>query len=421
MNTFRYEGQTLMCEDADLAAVAEQFGTPLYLYSKQVLVDACRDVESAFDGEKHLTCYAVKANNNIGLMEHIAREGLGADVASAGELQLALSAGFSPDRITMSGIGKRDDEITAALETGVRALIVESAEELEVINDIAISIDRKADILLRINLDIAAGAHDYVVTGTMHDKFGVPKGRAVEILRKAMAMSGLQVRGVHSHLGSQILDPNLFVQAAEELLLVIQGIRAAGIPVEHIDFGGGFGVQYKGCVQHPLIPQEQPESESFSISGMIRPAIKRLSQTGCSISIQPGRCIVAQSGVLLTRVLYRKEVEGKVFIIVDGGMNDLIRPALYQSHHQIVPVNVSRGAHEIVDVVGPLCESGDFFAQDRMLPRVHRGDLLALMCTGAYGFAMSSNYNGRLRPAEVLVDGSNVSVIREREMMEQLV
>ncbi len=421
MSMFRYDNQILMCEDVAMEEIAARFGTPVYLYSKQALVDACRDVERAFDGRDHLTCYAVKANNNVVLMENIAREGLGVDVASAVELQLALSAGFPPGRMTMSGIGKRDDEIKAALETGVRALIVESAEELEVINGIATSMDRKADILLRINLDIAAGAHDYVVTGTMQDKFGVPKGQAVQILRRAMAMPGLQVRGVHSHLGSQILDPDLFVQAAEELLLVIQGLRAAGIPVEHVDFGGGFGVQYKGFMQHPLLPIEQPECETFSVSGMIRPFVKLLNQAGCSISIQPGRCIVAQSGVLLTRVLYRKEMEGKVFIIVDGGMNDLIRPALYQSHHQIVPLNFSPAPHEVVDVVGPLCESGDFFAQDRMLPRVSRGDLLALMCTGAYGFAMSSNYNGRLRLAEVLVDGSNVSVIREREMMEQLV
>ncbi len=420
MSAFRYVDQTLMCEGVELDAVAAQFGTPLYLYSNQLIVDACKEIERAFDGYDHLTCYAVKANSNVGLMSRIAREGLGADVGSSGELHLALSAGFPPDMITMSGVGKTDDDIRTALETGVRAFIVESAEELGVLNGIATGMTRTADILLRINLDIAAGAHEYVTTGTLQDKFGVSKREAVVLLKEAIRLPGIRVRGIHSHLGSQILDQHLFVQAAAELLLVIKDLRAAGIPVEHIDFGGGFGVQYKGYVGNPLLPHEEPERKAFSLSGMIRPAVELLKKSGCALSIQPGRAIVAQSGVLLTRVLYRKEMEGKVFIIVDGGMNDLIRPALYQSHHQIVPVNITSAGHEGVDVVGPLCESGDFFAQDRVLPRVGRGDLLAVMCAGAYGFAMSSNYNGRLRPAEILVDGTTVSLVREREMMEQL-
>lgn len=420
MHEYSYSKDVLTGEGIELLAVAQEFGTPLYVYSKQSLVDHCRHIERAFEGHPHLTYYAVKANANRHLLRVIAGEGLGADVGSRGELYLALEAGFSPERITYSGVGKRDDEIFYALQRGIHAFNIESVEELEIIDQIAERSGTRARILLRVNLDIDAGGHAYVSTGLRQNKFGIPRPQAVEVLRSACGLAHIEVRGVHSHIGSQITRGETFLRAAEALVALVRELRAAGIPVHDVDFGGGFGVQYRGYVSHPSLPVEEPEEMNLSASTLIKAVLPMLRETDCRISIQPGRSIIAHAGLLLVKVLYRKETDGKVFLVVDGGMNDLIRPSLYHSYHQIVPLVLTGAPHEKVDVVGPLCESGDFFALDRLLPRVQRGDYLALMCAGAYGYVLSSNYNARVRPAEVLIDGSSAQVIRHRETIEQL-
>ena len=420
MQEFSYCDDELMVEQLRLSDVAEQFGTPLYVYSKQSIIDHCRYIERAFEGYEHLTCYALKANSNRALLKIIAGEKLGADVGSVGELHLALTAGFPPAKITFSGVGKRDDEIEYALEHDIFAFNVESREEIDVLNLLAGTLGKRARILLRVNLDIDAGGHAYVSTSLKRNKFGIGHTHVVEVLKWGQELPHIEVRGIHSHIGSQIIKVETFLAAARALSGLVKDLRSAGVPVRDLDFGGGFGVQYHGYVNHPQLPVEEPEELNLSASTLVRAVIPLLKELGCRISIQPGRSIIAHAGVLLTKVLYRKVSEEKVFIVVDGGMNDLIRPSLYQAHHQIVPLHVNGAAHEIVDVVGPVCESGDFFALDRQLPRVKRGDYLALMCAGAYGYVLSSNYNARPRPAEVLVDRNRVTIIRERETIQQL-
>ncbi|MBM2839578.1 MAG: diaminopimelate decarboxylase [Bacteroidetes bacterium] len=409
-----------MVENLRLGDIAARFGTPLYVYSKRSIIDHCRHIEHAFDGNEHLTCYAVKANGNRTLLKIIGGEGLGADVASIGELSLALSAGIPANKITFSGVGKRDDEIEYALEKDIRAFNVESTEEIEVLHQIAGRLGKSARILLRVNLDIDAGGHAYVSTSLKQNKFGIGRDRALDVMKWAQQLQHIEVRGVHSHIGSQIIKIETFNVAARTIVALVKELRRAGIPVHDLDFGGGFGVQYQGYVSHPDLPVEQPEELNLSAATIVKAVVPLLNALGCRISIQPGRSIIAHAGVLLTRVLYRKRNDEKTFIVVDAGMNDLIRPSLYQAHHQIVPLQMKKAEHETVDVVGPLCESGDFFAIDRRLPRVQRGDFLALMCAGAYGYALSSNYNARPRPAEVLVDGDFVTIIRERETIDQL-
>ena len=401
MHEYSFTNNVLTGEGVELRAVAQEFGTPLYVYSKQSLLDHCRHIERAFEGHPHVTYYAAKANANRQLLRLIAGEGLGADVGSRGELYLALEAGFPPDRITYSGVGKRDDEIAYALQRGIHAFNVESVEELDIIDQIAARTGTKARILLRVNLDIDAGGHAYVSTSLRQNKFGIPRHQVASVLRGACALPHIEVRGIHSHIGSQIVRGETFLRAAEALVALVRELRAAGIPVHDVDFGGGFGVQYRGYVSHPLLPVEEPEEMNLSASSLIKAVLPMLRETECRIAIQPGRSIIAHAGVLLVKALYRKEMEGKVFLVVDGGMNDLIRPSLYHSYHQIVPLVVEERPHETVDVVGPLCESGDFFALDRALPRVQRGEYLALMCAGAYGYVLSSNYNARVRAAEV--------------------
>ncbi len=420
MEEFTYRDSKLVAESVDLHEAARQFGTPLYVYSKRSIIDHCRHIEKSFDGHDHITCYAVKANANRSILKLIAAEGLGADVASKGELYLALSAGFPPDKITFSGVGKRDDEILYALEQNILAFNVESTEEIEVLNRLAGESGARARILLRVNLDIDPGGHAYVSTSLKQNKFGIAAQQAVAVLSWAQSLPHIEVRGIHSHIGSQITRAETFVAAALALTDLVRDLRHHTIVVDDLDFGGGFGVQYRGYINHPELPSEEPEEINLSAATLIKTVVPLLKETGCRISIQPGRSIVAHAGVLLVRVLYRKETPDKVFVVVDGGMNDLIRPSLYHSHHQIVPLELRKALHEQVDVVGPLCESGDFFAIDRQLPRVERGDYLALMCAGAYGYVLSSNYNARVRPAEVMIDGDTCSLIRERETLEDL-
>lgn len=420
MEEFGYQDSRLLCESVPLAAVAEEFGTPLYVYSKRSLLDHCRHIERAFGDHEHSTYFAVKANSNVALLRMIAREGLGADVVSRGELYLALAAGFPPEKITYSGVGKRDDEIAYALAQEIHAFDVESTEEIEVLRQIAAAAGASARILVRVNLDIDPGGHPYIATSLRENKFGIPRRQAPEVLRWAGSLPAIELRGIHSHIGSQITRVETFQEAARSLVGLVRELKGTGVEVHEIDFGGGFGVQYRGYLRHAGVPAEEPEEMNLSASTLIRATLPLLKESGCRLSIQPGRSIVAHTGVLLVKVLYRKEAEEKVFVVVDGGMNDLIRPSLYNSHHQIVPVELRDAPFESVDVVGPLCESGDFFALGRQLPRVRRGEYLALMCTGAYGFVLSSNYNARPRAAEVLVDGESSRVIRRRETVEDL-
>ncbi len=420
MSVYTYRENVFTVENVPFAELAEEYGSPLYVYSKKTILDDMRRIEAAFDGMPHTTYYAVKANANGHILRLLAEAGLGADVGSRGELHLALREGFPPSKITFSGVGKRDDEITYALEQDIYAFYVESVQEIDVLNQIAGSMGKRARILLRVNLDIDAGGHAYVSTSLRHNKFGLPHAKALEVLQHAHTLPHIDVRGIHSHVGSQITKSAIFVKAAEAVAAIVQRLRDGGIAVHDVDFGGGFGIQYHGFIRHRGLPVEHAEEAHLTSTELLRAAVPILRKINASISIQPGRAIVAHGGVLLTKVLYRKETEEKTFLIVDGAMNDLIRPALYHSHHQIVPLRLTGAPYETVDVVGPICESGDFFANDRRVPRMHRGDMLALMCAGAYGYVQASNYNARPRPAEIMVDGSNHSVIRPRESIETL-
>jgi diaminopimelate decarboxylase len=398
----------------------KEFGSPLYVYSSRAIVERCREIESACGDVRHLVYYAVKANANRGVLRLVASQGLGADVGSGGELHLALEAGFKPSSITYSGVGKRDDEIGMAIDAGILAFNIESRQELEAIEQVAAARGARARILLRVNLDIDAGGHRYISTSLKHNKFGFPWHHAEEELRYAMTLPHIDVGGIHSHIGSQITKRDVFHRAARRIVALVRELRASGIPMDDLDFGGGFAVRYHGFLQDPALPEEQPDSEDFNAPEAIRSLMPVLRDAGCRISFQPGRSIIAQAAALAVTVLYRKEMEKKSFVIVDGGMNDLIRPSLYGSHHQIVPVRLTGAAHETVDVVGPVCESGDFFAQDRALPVVKRGEGLAILCAGAYGYVLASNYNARPRAAEVMVEGSDARVVRPRETYADL-
>ncbi|TAK56710.1 MAG: diaminopimelate decarboxylase [Bacteroidetes bacterium] len=420
MEEIRYRDNRLYCEETFLEDVARQFGTPLYVYSKSSLLDHCRHIERTFDDIEHLSCYAVKANGNREILRLLANEGIGADAGSIGELVLSIEAGFLPEKITFSGVGKGDDEIEFALRNNIHSFNVESEEEINVISEIAERTWTMANILLRVNLDIQTPTHRYTSTGHKHSKFGIERDRALEIAKRISAFPGIKLIGIHSHIGSQITDAETFRNAANEVVAFIQELRSYGIDIKDLNFGGGFGVQYHDFVSHPLLPNDGIQTDSgVTTVNLLKSILPVLKESNCRILIQPGRSIVAHAGVLLTKVLYIKESGGKKFIIVDAGMNDLIRPSLYQAYHQIAPLTLYQSTHELVDVVGPLCETGDFFAQDRTLPAVHRGDFLALLCAGAYGFALSSNYNGRQRPAEIMVDGSECSIIRNRETVQQ--
>jgi diaminopimelate decarboxylase len=420
VNAFRYQENELYCEEVPLAELVEEFGTPLYVYSKSQVIENFRAIEAPLAGTDHLVCYALKANANDTLLKILAQEGAGADVVSAGELHLALKAGFPPEKITFAGVGKRDDEIEYALKNDIFSINAESEQELQVISLVALRQEKKARVTLRINPDIDAQSHPYITTGLKQNKFGIPAEEALRLFQYAQSLSNLEVIGVHAHIGSQITKVEPFVESANFLAGLVKSLREAGIGINHIDFGGGFGVQYLNALSCEGLPQEPENSTPPPLSSFIEGVLPVLRQTGCSLWFEPGRSIIANAGVLLTRVLYTKTNGAKKFVVVDAGMNDLLRPSLYGAYHQIVPVKLQTYEHERVDVVGPICETGDFLARDRLLSKSKRDDALCVMTTGAYGFAFTSNYNGRPRPAEVLVNGEKVRVIRDRETIEQL-
>ncbi len=418
---FTYKESELYCEDVPLREIVEEFGTPLYVYSKNQILENYRTVDAAFGEVSHLTCYALKANSNLQILKLLAQEGAGADVVSRGELFLARKAGFPPEKITYAGVGKRDDEIEYALSKSISSLNIESEEELRVTSEIAQRLGLTASISIRVNPNIDPETHPYISTGLKVNKFGIDHEHILETYRLARELPNLRLVGIHAHIGSQVTSTEPFVRTATTLADLVGKLKAENIELTHVDIGGGIGVDYHQAILHDLLPNDAPEGPPPPTpSAVVKATLPILQPTDCTIVFEPGRCIVADAGMLLTKVLYTKRVGKKKFVIVDAGMNDLIRPSLYNAFHQIVPLKLRGENKETVDVVGPICETGDFFALDRTLPAVVRGDFLGIATAGAYGFSETSNYNGRLRPAEILVNGEKVRVIRERETLDDL-
>ena len=413
---FRRSGPlALHCDDVPLTNLAERYGTPLYVYSATSILARLTDFNHAFRHVPHTICYSVKANSNISILRLLAREGCGFDVVSGGELERVLVANQrAAKKVVFSGVGKSREEMTAALKAGILLFNVESESELWALAECAIRSRTMARIALRVNPDVAAETHPYISTGLRKHKFGVPIGSARELYAKASAARYLKVAGVSVHIGSQITDARPFADAVDRVAALVRELRADGHRIDYIDTGGGLGIDY----HEPL------SAFSDCLARYARAITNPLRGLKVHLLLEPGRSIVGPGGALLTSVIYRKENGGKHFLVVDAAMNDLIRPALYGAYHEIVPVIQSRASAtaklETVDVVGPVCESGDFFARDRELPRVEEGDLLAILDAGAYGMALASNYNARPRPPEILVRGKSVKLIRRRETVHEL-
>ena len=387
--------------------IAREVGTPFYLYSNRTLARHFDVFAQAFAGVPHIICFAVKANSNTAILKIFAKKGGGADIVSGGELYRALTAGIDPSRIVYSGVGKRDDEMDFALKTGILMFNIESLQELEIINIRAGKLGLRAGIGIRINPDIDPQTHPHISTGLKENKFGIDVDNSLRAYRYAQRMKNIDIKGLSCHIGSQITKISPFVEAVDRLKEIVRLLRADGIEITHLDLGGGLGIPYDDEV--PPLPSEYAKG-----------VIDAAGDLGCTFIFEPGRVIAGNAGILVTKVLYTKENEGKNFLIVDAGMNDLIRPSLYGSFHGIQPVKLTRQEEITADVVGPICETGDFFAKGRRLPSLARGDLLAVMSAGAYGFSMSSNYNSRPRIPEVLVCDKNWYLVRERESYEDL-
>lgn len=409
---FEYKSGELHCEGVPLSKIAAEVGTPVYVYSRAELERAYRAFDSALDGIPHRVCYAVKANSSLGILSVLVKLGAGADIVSAGELFRWQKAGGDPRKVVFSGVGKTEDEMRAALAAGIGTFNVESAEELGVLGRVARSVGATANIALRVNPDVDPETHPYISTGLKTNKFGVPMGEARHLLKKAAAMDGLRVSGVDFHIGSQLTKTAPFTDAIARLIQLVHELAADGIKLDHVDIGGGLGIDYgKGDV----VPSPADYGKA------VRSALAPLVELGIEVYTEPGRVIVGQAGALVTSVVFRKRNEAKHFTIVDAAMNDLMRPALYNSYHPIKPVTRPERPAIVTDVVGPVCESGDFFARDRELPELMPGELVWVGAAGAYGAAMASNYNTRPRAPEVLVHGDTYTVIRARETYEQLI
>ena len=426
MHFFRYRDGQLHCEDVDLARVAQEIGTPTYVYSAATILDHYTRLGAALAPLDHLICYAVKANSNRAILALLANAGAGFDIVSGGELFRVLAAGADPAMCTFAGVGKLRDEIEYALEQGVCSFNVESEAELHRIDRIAGTKKMRAPIALRVNPDVAAHTHKYISTGSRENKFGIPLDHATTVYECAAKMSNVQIAGVQMHIGSQITEARPFAAAIKKVLPIVRELKAK-YAIKFLSIGGGMGIIYRRALESgPGKWWHEHSSDSFAFSvrdyaGAIVPPLRELD---IRILVEPGRFLVGNGGVLLTRVRYIKKTGAKKFAIVDAGMNDLIRPALYQSYHEIVPVcraSVSDAGREKIDIVGPVCESGDFFGLDREMPELHEGDLLAIMSAGAYGFVMASNYNSRSMPAEALVRGYKFALIRKRQTWEDLV
>jgi diaminopimelate decarboxylase len=414
MDHFHHRDGEIWCEDVPLAAVAEEVGTPAYVYSAATVREHVRRIREAFAELEPLVCYAAKANENLALLRIAREEGAGFDIVSEGELRRVLAAGAAPETVVFSGVGKTEEEMEAALEAGVLLFNVESEEELEVLASVARRTKTTAGVAIRVNPDVDPRTHKYISTGKKETKFGVAYDKAEALARKAAATPGLELRGIQCHIGSQITTVEPYAGAVARIAQLAVALRKDVPTLRWLDMGGGYGIYYRD----PNVPALKDYAEA------VAPVLRGLD---FQLIVEPGRVIVGNAGVLLTRVLFNKRSGAKRYVIVDAAMNDLIRPSLYGGYHRIWP---ARGEappalgveppHERCDVVGPICESGDFLAQDRPLPEVRRGDLLAVMSVGAYGYAMSSNYNERRRPPEVLVDGSRYAIVRRRETYDDL-
>lgn len=411
MPDFRYQDGEFSCEAVPLRTIAEQVGTPCYVYSHATLLRQFRSFDSAFNEIPHLVAYAIKANSTLALLRLLAREGAGADIVSGGELYRALQAGIEPQRIVFAGVGKSGDEIRYALTSNILMFNVESSAELRAIDRVAGEMKARARVALRINPDIDPKTHPYISTGLKKSKFGISAERALEEFKLATTLPHIEIVGVHKHIGSQLTQVSPYVDALKKILLLVEQLAGIGVQIRYLNVGGGLGIIY----QDETPPQPQDLAQAIS------PLLKDLK---CRLILEPGRSIVGNAGVLVTRVLYHKANPDKTFLIVDAAMNDLLRPSLYGAYHEIKPVREPRDKLKkqvLADVVGPICESGDFLAKDRMMLLADPGELLAVMSAGAYGFSMASNYNSRPRVAEVLVRDGEFHVIRAREEYADLV
>ncbi len=408
MHFFAYKNGELYAEDVPVMEIIKEYGTPVYIYSYGTLIRHIRAYEEAFCEVPHLICYAVKANSNLAILSIFAQLGLGADIVSGGELFRVLKAGIKNYKIVFAGVGKSEEEIGYALKNNILMFNVESEAELHKINEIAKKLKKKAKVALRVNPDIDPKTHKYIATGLKTSKFGIPIEKALDYYKTAKTMDNIEVIGIHKHIGSQITDTKTYVEALSKIISLYDKLTKFDMKINYIDIGGGLGITYKD--EEPPLPKD--------LANSLLPLLK--NKKG-KIILEPGRSIVGNAGILVTKVLYTKETENKNFLIVDAGMNDLIRPTLYGSYHELQPVVNKNRDRIIADVVGPICESGDFLAKDRELEKLSSGEYLAVMSAGAYGFTMSSNYNSRPRAAEVLVKGERYSLIRKRETYKDLI
>ena len=406
---FHYSGQDLYCENVPLADIAHQAGTPAYVYSSAAILENYRAYDEALGDLPHAVCYAVKANSSLGVLALLAKAGAGFDIVSGGELYRVTQAGGDPSKVVFSGVGKTAAEVDFALETGIHMFNCESEPELALIDALAARRGVKAGFAVRVNPDVDASTHPYISTGLREHKFGIDIADAESVYAQARNLPNLVAEGVSCHIGSQLMDINPILEAIDRVLALVERLRAGGFNIRHIDLGGGLGVAYQAHEQAP------------EIRGFIAQVRTKLQGRGLRVMVEPGRSIVGRAGVLLTRVLYRKKSVDKEFVIVDAAMNDLIRPSLYRSHHEIVPLRKTGRPQIVADVVGPICETGDFLARGRKLANAAPGDYLAIKTVGAYGFVQSSNYNSRTRPPEILVEGDTFRTIRAREGYADLV
>ena len=406
MNAFPLKNGQLHVESVALSDIAARFDTPCYVYSRAALESSLDEFQQELSGIDSLVCFAVKANSNLAVLNVFARRGAGFDIVSIGELKRALAASADPQKIVFSGVGKSAAEMAFALDTGILCFNVESAPELERLNEVAVRLGKKAPISLRVNPNVDAKTHPYISTGLKENKFGVAYEDALKIYQRAASLPGIEVTGIDCHIGSQLLDPSPFAEALDKLLQLIDQLAANGITLRHIDLGGGLGIRYE-------------DEEAPTVKSYLQPLLQKLKDRKLKILLEPGRRLVGNAGILLTRVEYLQTGDVKNFAIIDAAMNDLTRPALYDAWHDIVPVVLRSGTPSNWEVVGPICESGDFLGHNRALT-IEAGDLLAIMSAGAYGMAMSSNYNARPRAAEVMVDGAKAHLVRRRETVEEL-
>lgn len=410
MNNFEYRHGELYCEQVPVSRIAKELGTPCYVYSHATLVRHFKAYDSAFKNIPHIVAFAMKANSNLAILRLMAKEGSGADIVSGGELFRALKAGVPASKIIFAGVGKSAEEIRDALKADILMFNIESSAEIHAINEVAASVGKKARIALRINPDVDPKTHPYISTGMKKSKFGIAADRALEEYKMASSLSHIDIVGVHAHIGSQLTEVTPFVDSLKKVVALIDTLKGHGINIRYLNIGGGLGITYDA--EKPPLPQD--------LADAISPLVKDL---GLTLVMEPGRVIVGNAGILVTKALYRKEGESKTFVIVDAAMNDLIRPSLYGAYHEIRPLDEAAGRRDKqqVDIVGPVCESGDFLAKDRLLAAIRPEELLAVMSAGAYGFVMASNYNSRPRVPEVLVKDGEIHVIRARETYDDLI